>query len=250
MTDAPLENLPRFIEPMLATGGLAPDGDGWALEVKFDGMRAQVRHDGTGLCGRSVILDGELVCFGSDCPTGLRAPAWTSTRLAWSGRVLGATAPMSFPSSTPFVAPSAAKCVATAPAAASVVLLERPEASTAPAPVMGSAGPRADGAPTAPASRPRPRHAAGSPPTWSRGSTGARLGSCPSLRSPSSCRLLGAPRRQRQAEDDRRAALASGRRRRGVRRRTAARPGTDEWARSPPGGRSCPSARASRSRRR
>ena len=86
----PREDLPRFVEPMLATGGLAPEGDGWAIEVKFDGMRAQVRHDGLDLCVRSrpgrdcsdefpeldamrdalghrqVILDGELVCFGDD----------------------------------------------------------------------------------------------------------------------------------------------------------------------------------------
>jgi bifunctional non-homologous end joining protein LigD len=80
----------RFIEPMLARSGPVPDGDGWALEVKFDGMRAQLRWDGRGLCLRSrpgrdcsvefpelqaiadalgsrrVILDGELVCFGDD----------------------------------------------------------------------------------------------------------------------------------------------------------------------------------------
>jgi bifunctional non-homologous end joining protein LigD len=78
---------PRFIEPMLARSGAVPDGDGWALEVKFDGIRAQLRVDGSSLCLRSrpgrdrtsafpelaalagvlgrrrVILDGELVCF-------------------------------------------------------------------------------------------------------------------------------------------------------------------------------------------
>jgi bifunctional non-homologous end joining protein LigD len=90
VSGSPREDLPRFVEPMLATADTAPDGDGWALEVKFDGMRAQVRHDGSNLCVRSrpgrdctdkfpqlesmrdaldrrqVILDGELVCFGAD----------------------------------------------------------------------------------------------------------------------------------------------------------------------------------------
>jgi bifunctional non-homologous end joining protein LigD len=83
-------DMPCFIEPMLARSGPIPDGDDWALEVKFDGMRAQLRWDGRGLCLRSrpgrdcsvefpelqaiadalgsrrVILDGELVCFGDD----------------------------------------------------------------------------------------------------------------------------------------------------------------------------------------
>ncbi len=75
---------------MLARPGTVPDGDDWALEVKFDGMRAQLRWDCRHLCLRSrpgrdctaafpelraiaddlgarrVILDGELVCFGAD----------------------------------------------------------------------------------------------------------------------------------------------------------------------------------------
>ena len=75
---------------MLARPGPVPGGDGWALEVKFDGMRAQLRWDGRVLCIRSrpgrncsaefpeleamadalgprrAILDGELVCFGAD----------------------------------------------------------------------------------------------------------------------------------------------------------------------------------------
>jgi ATP-dependent DNA ligase len=75
---------------MLARSGRFPDGDDWALEVKFDGMRAQLRWDGRTLCLRSrrgrdctpefpelrpiagalgarrVILDGELVCFAAD----------------------------------------------------------------------------------------------------------------------------------------------------------------------------------------
>ena len=53
VTRAPREELPRFVEPMLATSGLAPEEDGWALEVKFDGMRAQVRHDGSSVRVRS-----------------------------------------------------------------------------------------------------------------------------------------------------------------------------------------------------
>jgi bifunctional non-homologous end joining protein LigD len=84
------EGMPRFVEPMLARSGRVPDGDDWALEVKFDGMRAQLRWDGRTLCLRSrpgrdctaefpelgplaravgprqVILDGELVCFAED----------------------------------------------------------------------------------------------------------------------------------------------------------------------------------------
>jgi bifunctional non-homologous end joining protein LigD len=82
--------MPRFIEPMLARSGAVPEGDDWALEVKFDGMRAQLRWDGRSLCLRSrpgrdctgefpelgaladalgqrrAILDGELVCFADD----------------------------------------------------------------------------------------------------------------------------------------------------------------------------------------
>jgi bifunctional non-homologous end joining protein LigD len=75
---------------MLARPGAVPEGDDWALEVKFDGMRAQLRWDGNSLCLRSrpgrdctgefpelgaladalgrrrAILDGELVCFADD----------------------------------------------------------------------------------------------------------------------------------------------------------------------------------------
>jgi bifunctional non-homologous end joining protein LigD len=84
------EELPRFIEPMLATSAPAPAGERWAMEIKWDGMRAQLRVDGSVLCLRSrsgrdctsefpelavvaeqlghcqVIVDAELVCFGSD----------------------------------------------------------------------------------------------------------------------------------------------------------------------------------------
>jgi bifunctional non-homologous end joining protein LigD len=72
---------------MLASPGSAPVDAGWALEVKWDGIRAQLRFDGRRVCVRSrpgrdctaefpelaaiaeplgsrrVILDGELVCL-------------------------------------------------------------------------------------------------------------------------------------------------------------------------------------------
>jgi bifunctional non-homologous end joining protein LigD len=82
----PREELPRFIVPMLARTGPVPGGGGWAVEVKFDGMRLQLRRDGRAVCLRSrpgrhcseefpelaaiasalgrhrrVLLDGELV---------------------------------------------------------------------------------------------------------------------------------------------------------------------------------------------
>src|SRR4051795_10277546 len=87
------EPFPGFLEPMLLSAG-APAGadDGrWAIEVKFDGIRAQLRVDGQrGWCVRSrpgrdcteqfpelapiaqalaahrVILDRELVHFAAD----------------------------------------------------------------------------------------------------------------------------------------------------------------------------------------
>lgn len=85
-----LESLPRFIEPMLLTvTGEVPTSARWALEVKWDGMRAQVRVDGERVTVRSrpgrdctaafpelhvlvdvlpapALLDGELVCFEAD----------------------------------------------------------------------------------------------------------------------------------------------------------------------------------------
>ena len=72
---------------MLLSQGAPPSGDGWAVEVKWDGIRAQLRFDGRRVClrsrpgrdctdqfpelveiadvlgSRSVILDGELVCL-------------------------------------------------------------------------------------------------------------------------------------------------------------------------------------------
>src|SRR3954470_862251 len=46
MTLSPREPLPRFLEPMLATSGGMPEGSDWAAEVKWDGLRGQLRHDG------------------------------------------------------------------------------------------------------------------------------------------------------------------------------------------------------------
>lgn len=75
---------------MLARTGPVPVGGGWAVEVKFDGMRLQLRRDGRAVCLRSrpgrdcteefpelaaiaralghhrILLDGELVCLGAD----------------------------------------------------------------------------------------------------------------------------------------------------------------------------------------
>jgi bifunctional non-homologous end joining protein LigD len=87
---AATESLPRFIEPMLAAPARTPPvGEGWVLELKWDGCRAQLIVDRgawtvrsrTGRCmtglgelsvlvaalsGRRVIIDGELVCLGAD----------------------------------------------------------------------------------------------------------------------------------------------------------------------------------------
>jgi ATP-dependent DNA ligase len=117
------EDRPRFAAPMLARNGPVPVGEGWAVEVKFDGMRLQLRRDGRAVCLRSrpgrncseefpelaaiagvlgrhrVLLDGELVCLGADGSPDfaslrrrLRAPAdkarrhaerWPATFLAF-----------------------------------------------------------------------------------------------------------------------------------------------------------------------
>ncbi len=75
---------------MLLTTGAVPDGEAWALELEWDGCRAQLRYDGRAVtlrtrnareCSddfpemlgvadalgkRRVILDGELVCLRED----------------------------------------------------------------------------------------------------------------------------------------------------------------------------------------
>ena len=73
---------------MLATGGSVPEGGSWAAEVKWDGLRGQLRHDGRRTTLRSrnghdlssafpelvaearlrlgrqaAVLDGEIVCL-------------------------------------------------------------------------------------------------------------------------------------------------------------------------------------------
>ena len=41
------ERVPRFVAPMLLSAAAAPPAeDGWALEVKWDGIRAQALVDG------------------------------------------------------------------------------------------------------------------------------------------------------------------------------------------------------------
>src|SRR4051812_3037797 len=91
MTLSPREPLPRFLEPMLATSGGVPEGSGWAAEVKWDGLRGQLRHDGRRATLRSrnghdlssafpelvaeagrrlgrqaALLDAEIVCLNAD----------------------------------------------------------------------------------------------------------------------------------------------------------------------------------------
>ena len=84
------EHQPTFIPPMLLSSGPVPAADGWTLELKWDGCRAQLRYDGrsvtlrtrsgrecsenfpeladiAGVLGkRRVTLDGELVCLRPD----------------------------------------------------------------------------------------------------------------------------------------------------------------------------------------
>jgi hypothetical protein len=81
------EPQPTFIPPMLLSAGPVPEGEGWTYELKWDGCRAQLRHDGrsvslrtrhgrectsdfpelgeiaSALGSRRVTLDGELVCL-------------------------------------------------------------------------------------------------------------------------------------------------------------------------------------------
>ena len=84
------EPLPTFVAPMLlSTTAEVPTDRSWALEVKWDGMRAQLRFDGqrvtlrsrpgrecaeqfpelqaiAGVLPANAVLDGELVCFAAD----------------------------------------------------------------------------------------------------------------------------------------------------------------------------------------
>src|SRR3954462_287281 len=85
------EQVPRFVEPMLAASGGVPNGRGWAAELKWDGLRGQLRHDGRRttlrsrnghdlsssfpelvaearrrLRGRAALLDAEIICLNAD----------------------------------------------------------------------------------------------------------------------------------------------------------------------------------------
>src|SRR3954465_10291376 len=81
------EPMPERIEPMLATSGDLPEGDGWAFEVKWDGVRAigyaeggrlrlasrrttsitsrypELRELGRAVGAHEAVLDGEVVAF-------------------------------------------------------------------------------------------------------------------------------------------------------------------------------------------
>ena len=97
---------------MLLKSGPVPCGDAWALEIKWDGCRAQLRYDGRSIALRThngrecsadfpelqdiaavlrkqrVTLDGELVCLRAD---GNPDFAWLRRRLSGSARCYPAT---------------------------------------------------------------------------------------------------------------------------------------------------------------
>lgn len=89
--DPSREPLPEGLRPMLATAGSLPrDDDGWAYEIKWDGIRAlatvdggrvrletrngndvtrrypELRSLGAALGSTPAVLDGEIVAFGED----------------------------------------------------------------------------------------------------------------------------------------------------------------------------------------
>src|SRR3954452_16355690 len=88
--DADREPMPEKLEPMLARTGGLPPGDGWAFEVKWDGVRAigfaeggrlrlasrlgrditprypELRELGRVIGAREAVLDGEVIAFGAD----------------------------------------------------------------------------------------------------------------------------------------------------------------------------------------
>jgi bifunctional non-homologous end joining protein LigD len=86
--------LPTWVRPMLATAGRLPAGDGWAYELKWDGVRAsaylaggrllrlvsrtgrditvaypELRGLGAAAGSRQVVLDGEIVAFDGGRPS-------------------------------------------------------------------------------------------------------------------------------------------------------------------------------------
>src|SRR3954453_6392991 len=90
--DADREPMPEKVEPMLARTGELPGDDGWAFEIKWDGVRAigyadggrlrlasrngrditprypEPRELGRALGGHEAVLDGEVVAFDADGP--------------------------------------------------------------------------------------------------------------------------------------------------------------------------------------
>src|SRR5919204_4486522 len=88
--DPEREPMPERLEPMLARSGPLPGGDGWAFEVKWDGIRAiafaqggrlrlaarsgrditarypELRDLGRALGAHEAVLDGEIVAFGEN----------------------------------------------------------------------------------------------------------------------------------------------------------------------------------------
>ena len=105
---AGFQPLPDSIRPMLARAGSLPaDDDGWAYEVKWDGVRAivyvdggraraidrddrditaafpELREAGQKLGARPAVLDGEIVALGTD---GRPSSARLQRRLNLSGR--------------------------------------------------------------------------------------------------------------------------------------------------------------------
>ncbi|RKQ93915.1 bifunctional non-homologous end joining protein LigD [Solirubrobacter pauli] len=91
--DAGRELIPEQVEPMLATAGDLPPSDGWAFEIKWDGVRAvayieggrirlssrnrtnitprypELSPLGRALSTHEVILDGEVVSFEGGIPS-------------------------------------------------------------------------------------------------------------------------------------------------------------------------------------
>src|SRR4051794_12206954 len=90
--DPTAEPLPEWIEPMLARPGGLPGDDGWAYEIKWDGIRAvayieggrmrlmsrrhttitptypELRELGRALGTHAAVLDGEIVSFEAGLP--------------------------------------------------------------------------------------------------------------------------------------------------------------------------------------
>src|SRR3954454_9207580 len=88
--DPDAEPMPELIEPMLARSGPLPPDDGWAFEIKWDGVRAigyadggrlrlasrqgrditprypELRELGRVIGAREAVLDGEVIAFGDD----------------------------------------------------------------------------------------------------------------------------------------------------------------------------------------